>query len=828
MRNDFFPEKPDNSPKIYAYTEISSDYSELLKIGYTARSLDERMREHYPTKGPTDLKRYKVLLLESSMRNDGSFFIDKDVHKILYNNGFKNVGGEWFKCNVNDVKTAIVSLKENTKFDSTRNQNFDLRPEQKDAINKTYNYLKEYKLAEKKTPHFLWNCKMRFGKTFATYKLAEKMKWSKILILTFKPAVENSWREDLFSHVDFKDWQFVSKDTSSYNDIEKSKPFACFASFQDFLGKNSLGGIKIKNKWAHKINWDCIILDEYHYGSWRDTAKELYEFEDKKEQSLAIGEGIDSWDENISPLKTNNYLYLSGTPFRAIESGEFVEEQIFNWTYSDEQNAKLTWKGENNPYKSLPRMVMMTYQLPEQITQITSTGEYDEFDLNIFFKAEGELENSKFLYINEVQKWVDLIRGTGFENIYDSLKLGISKPVLPFSDARLLSTLSHTFWFLPSVSSCYAMKNLLMERQNIFFQEYDIIVCAGSAAGIGVKSIKPVLNKMNNPLKSKSITLSCGKLTTGVTIKPWSGIFMLRNTTSPETYFQSAFRVQSAWTIQIENKSNSLEELIIKKECYVFDFAPNRALRLITDYSCRLDINEKNPEAKIDEFIKFLPVLCFDGSSMRQINANEVLDYGMFGTSGSQLARKFESARLVNVDDMTLKRLLSSPELLDALMNIEGFRNLNVDLEKIINKSDKINKIKKNNQDDKISKKDLSDDEREIKNKRKIFQEKLQKLSTRIPVFMYLTDYREETLKDVITKIEPGLFNKVTGITVEIFEKMLSIGLFNSSLMNSAVFAFKRYENGSLAYAGGFTKFEHDQIGLFDTKISKKEFANLD
>jgi hypothetical protein len=255
------------------------------------------------------------------------------------------------------------------------------------------------------------------------------------------------------------------------------------------------------------------------------------------------------------------------------------------------------------------------------------------------------------------------------------------------------------------------MKNLLMERQNIFFQEYDIIVCAGSAAGIGVKSIKPVLNKMNNPLKSKSITLSCGKLTTGVTIKPWSGIFMLRNTTSPETYFQSAFRVQSAWTIQIENKTNSLEELIIKKECYVFDFAPNRALRLITDYSCRLDINEKNPEAKIDEFIKFLPVLCFDGSSMRQINANEVLDYGMFGTSGSQLARKFESARLVNVDDMTLKRLLSSPELLDALMNIEGFRNLNVDLEKIINKSDKINKIKKNNQDDKISKKDLSDDE---------------------------------------------------------------------------------------------------------------------
>jgi hypothetical protein len=828
MKKDFFPEKPDNNPKIYAYTEISSEYSELLKIGYTARSLDERMREHYPTKGPREIKRYKVLLLESSMRNDGTFFIDKDVHKILYNNGFKNVGGEWFKCDVNDVKAAIVSLKENTKFDSTRSQSFSLRPEQKDAIDKTYDYFKNYKLSENKIPHFLWNCKMRFGKTFASYKLAQKMKWKKILILTFKPAVENSWKEDLLSHVDFKDWQFISKDTNSYNDLDKSKPFVCFASFQDFLGKTITGGIKIKNKWAHKIVWDCIILDEYHYGAWRDTAKELYEFEDKKEQSLAVGEGIDSWDENISPLKTNNYLYLSGTPFRAIESGEFIEEQIFNWTYSDEQNAKLNWKGENNPYESLPRMVMMTYQLPEQITQITSTGEYDEFDLNVFFKAKGELENSEFLFKNEIQKWLDLIRGTGFENIYDGLRLGISKPVLPFADVRLLNVLSHTFWFLPSVSSCYAMKNLLMERQNIFFQEYDIIVCAGAAAGIGVKSLKPVLDKMNNPLKSKSITLSCGKLTTGVTVKPWAGIFMLRNTTSPETYFQSAFRVQSPWTIKIEGKKNILEELLIKKECYVFDFAPNRALRLITDYSCRLDINETNPEKKIDEFIKFLPVLCFDGSSMRQINASEVLDYGMLGTSGSQLARKFESTRLVNVDDMTLKRLLNSPELLDALMSIEGFRNLNTDLEKIINKSENINKIKK--EGEKVSQKDkekLSDEEKEIKGKRKLFQEKLKKLSTRIPVFMYLTDYREETLKDIITKIEPGLFTKVTGITIEIFEKMISIGLFNSTLMNSAVFAFKRYENSSLAYAGGFTKFKPNQIGLFDTKISREEFANF-
>ena len=386
MRKYFFPSKPDNHPKIYAFTEYSPEYQTLIRIGYTARSLDERMKEHYPTKGPNNIKRYKVLLLESSMRNDGSYFIDKDVHKILEKNGYQNKGGEWFNCKVNDVKSAIVSLKERVEFDNIRNKNFKLRPEQKNAVTQTSKYFLNFKAVEKKTPHFLWNCKMRFGKTFAAYELARKMKWSKILILTFKPAVENSWKEDLFSHINFKDWQFISKDTNSYNDIYKSKPFVCFASFQDFLGKNSAGGIKVKNKWAHKIKWDCIVLDEYHYGSWRDTAKELYEHEDRREQALAVGEGIESWDENISPLKTSHYLYLSGTPFRAIESGEFIEEQIFNWTYSDEQNAKKNWKGKDNPYKSLPRMVMMTYQLPEQITQITSSGEFKIFRSFIYSK----------------------------------------------------------------------------------------------------------------------------------------------------------------------------------------------------------------------------------------------------------------------------------------------------------------------------------------------------------------------------------------------------------------------------------------------------------
>lgn len=826
MSNSFFPLKPEVNPIIYGYTELYSEYDGLIKIGRTDRAIEQRMKEHYPTKGPDGLERFKVLFTESRLRNDGTDFTDDDVRKYLSHRGIKKRGGEWMECSVEDAIAGVLSLRDRKDYDLNRTKIFKPRPEQQEAIEKTSEYFKNYKSQENRTPHFLWNCKMRFGKTYTTYKLAQEMNWNKILVLTFKPAVENSWREDLYSHVDFEGWQFISRGGTSYEEIDSTKPFVCFASFQDFLGKNELGGIKVKNQWAHQVNWDCIVLDEYHYGSWRDTAKELYESEDSKDLKEEKINEMENWDESIVPLKTNGFLYLSGTPFRAIESGEFIEEQIFNWTYSDEQEAKENWVGANNPYESLPRMVMMTYQLPDSITQITDKGEFDEFDLNVFFAATGEYEDSKFKYENEIQKWLNLIRGSDFESIYDSLKSGVSKPVLPFSDVRLLNVLNHTFWFLPTVSSCYAMQNLLQQPQNIFFHEYEILVVAGKKVGVGAKSIEPVREGMGNPLETKSITLSCGKLTTGVTVKPWSGLFMLRNTTSPETYFQTAFRVQSPWTISSSDIESPSKQEILKRECYVFDFSPNRALRLITDYSCRLNVNESNPETKVYDFVKFLPVLCFDGSSMKQINSQEVLDFGMVGTSGSQLAKKFESARLVHVDDITLKRLMSNDKAMTVLMNIEGFRNLNSDLEKIVNKSEKIKKLKKDpsNEDDTTKKKkEISQEEKEQRSLRRQIQEKLQKFVTRIPVFMYLTDYRERTLKDVITQLEPGLFKKVTSLSVSDFELLLSIGLFNSTLMNSAVFSFKRYEDASLSYSG-LTKHRATEVGLFDTVISSEEF----
>ena len=395
---------------------------------------------------------------------------------------------------------------------------------------------------------------------------------------------------------------------------------------------------------------------------------------------------------------------------------------------------------------------------------------------------------------------------------------------MPYADVRLLNVLQHTLWFLPNVASCYAMKNLLMQKQNTFYHDYTINVCAGAGAGIGATALEPVQKSMRDPLESKTITLSCGKLTTGVTVKPWTGIFMLRNLSSPETYFQAAFRVQSPWEITTDGGKKE----IVKKECYVFDFALDRALKQISDYSCRLNIDEGNPEKKVAEFINFLPVIAYDGSTMRQIDAGEVLDIAMAGTSATLLAKRWESALLVNVDNDTLSRLMANPAAMDALMKIEGFRSLNEDIQTIINKSEAVKKAKKEGTE-KLTpkqKKELSEEEKEYKSKRKQIQEKLIKFATRIPVFMYLTDYRERCLKDVITQLEPGLFKKVTGLDVKDFELLVSLGVFNDSLMNDAVYKFKRYEDASLSYTG-IDRREGENRGGWDTVISDADYNSM-
>ena len=836
----FFPARPETRPMIYAYEEDNPKYAGMLKVGFASTGVEKRVAEQFPVLKPGDKKPYRIVFAESAMYPDGGSFTDKRIHEKLvamgyeqqYHQGKKT---EWFKCSVSAVRAAWIAVCNRVDNVEQRTLDFKMRPEQSAAVEKTVRYYESAAMEKRirRTPKFLWNAKMRFGKTFATYQLAKRLGAKRVLVLTFKPAVQSAWREDLMTHVDFEGWQFICRGQrpgdptadEQYAKANKKKPIVCFGSFQDFLGYNrETGGIKTTNEWVHEINWDLVVFDEYHFGAWKDSAKKLFEVEEDEVEGEGEERSGERLDETWLPITAMRYLYLSGTPFRAINSGEFIEDQIYNWTYSDEQRAKAEWRGAvENPYAALPRMVMLTYKIPESIQRIARQGEFDEFDLNVFFSAKGEGDKARFIYKDYVQKWLDLIRGSYLETTTDELKLGRGRPAMPFADSRLLSVLTHTLWFMPDVASCHAMANLLQERQNAFYHAYKVNVCAGAGAGIGVAALEPVLRSMGDPLETKTITLSCGKLTTGVTVKPWTGVFMLRNLKSPETYFQTAFRVQSPWVIDGEDGRE-----IVKRECYVFDFALDRALRQISDYSCRLNVDEKNPEKKVGEFIKFLPVIAYDGSSMKHIDAAEILDIAMAGTSATLLARRWESALLVNVDNDTLRRLMANGKAMEALMRIEGFRALNKDIETIINKSEHVKKAKRDGETlTKKEKAELSAEEKEFKSKRKEIQEKLIKFATRIPVFMYLSDYREYSLDDVITKLEPNLFRKVTGLSVKDFNLLCSLNVFNASLMNDAVYKFKRYEDASLVYTGLESKHEGEGVGLFNTVLTSEEYKSL-
>jgi len=248
----------------------------------------------------------------------------------------------------------------------------------------------------------------------------------------------------------------------------------------------------------------------------------------------------------------------------------------------------------------------------------------------------------------------------------------------------------------PTSPACHAMANLLAERQNSFWHDYTVVVSAGASAGIGLDALPPVRKAIGSGFDTRTITLSCGKLTTGVTVRQWSAILMLRNLKSPETYFQAAFRVQSPWSIKNPNGDDPNEEDILKPVCFVFDFAPMRALRQLSDYAIGLSPNETNPENAVKDLVAFLPVLAYDGANMTQIDAGGIVDIAMAGTSATLLARKWESALLVNVDNETLRRIMNNPEAMAAVERIEGWRSLgdNV-IETIINKSGKVKELKK-------------------------------------------------------------------------------------------------------------------------------------
>ena len=815
---NLFPLPPETLPKIYAYSlpDVPS-HSGCVKIGYTTRDPHERIREQLKTAGITQ---YTLHFTVPATRNDGSSFRDTDVHRLLDGAGFPRMSGgrEWFRCTPYDAMRAVNAVRMGKSTITARDKDFPMRPEQYEAVRATAEYFAD----GENPPRFLWNAKMRFGKTFAAYQLCKRMKLRKILVVTFKPAAEDAWKDDIMTHVDFEGWQFISNHTAyekgfriddEFNFADKGKPVVVFGSFQDLLGTNKAGGIKAKNEFIHKTQWDIAIFDEYHFGAWREGAQGLFRNEEESADPEDVSDdenaAEDSAGDEILPIDARYKLYMSGTPFRALNSGEFIEDQIYSWTYSDEQRAKMKWKGRNNPYKSMPRIVMMTYEIPESIRKIAEQGETNEFDLSTFFMAE----NDKFVHEDYVRRWLFLIRGA---DVKTSLNIDGEKMRLPYFDSRLVKILRHTVWFLPDVASCNAMKELLTE--DAFFRDYSVVLCAGDSCGNGAEALEPVREAMtDNPKEARTITLTCGKLLAGVTVRPWTGIFMLRNLKSPETYFQAAFRVQSPWT-EIDDDG---EEVALKEECYVFDFALNRALKQIERYSSRLNIADADPEDKAAEFMRFLPVLAFDGAGMTELDAKAVMEFAFSGITGVMLARRWKSPMLVNLNNETLSRLLKDDRALEAVRKITAFRKIKQDIETIIKRTKDINDMKKEGKES--DKPKISEEEKKRRKEIKEIRDKLMKFLTRIPLFMYLTDEREKTMLDIIRDISPQLFKEVTGITIKEFERIYDLELFDKSRIDSAIYDFKRYEDASLTYTG----LGHDApevIGGFDSTITREEF----
>ncbi|MDQ4215491.1 GIY-YIG nuclease family protein [Microbacterium capsulatum] len=836
---ELFHPKLEARPRIYAYAIHDPEHEGQLKIGQTTQNVKTRVAQQLKTAA---IENYTVVLDEPADRVDGTVITDFEVRARLKKKGFTNPKLEWMRCGVDDILTALEEIRSGKAISGTHHATFPMRAEQQDAVEQTFAYFRSiWDDDPDKAPEFLWNAKMRFGKTFTTYQLAKRMGARRVLVVTFKPAVEDAWDTDLRTHVDFEGWQYLSRKTGGDpSSVDPDMPLVFFGSFQDLLGRDKAGGFKAKHLWLTELAWDLVVFDEYHFGAWRDAARELFDGEDdstrKKELAIEFSDAQETFttelEENDAdedafvPIRANAYLYLSGTPFKALAGGSFIEEQIFNWTYTDEQQAKVAFAaehpGEPNPYAALPEMRLLTYQVPDELIAIASQGEFDEFDLNAFFEATGSGVDAEFVHKQDVQKWLDIIRGSYLPTQVDALKAG-TRPPFPYSDVRLLPYLQHSLWMLPRTSSCAAMANLLAEPQNVFWHDYTVVNVSASGVGVGLDALPPVRDAIGSGFDTKTITLTVGKLTTGVTVPQWSSILMLRNLESPESYFQAAFRVQSPWTIRNPEGDDPNEEQILKPICFVFDFAPTRALRQIGDYGRGLNPEARNPEKAVEELIGFLPVLAYDGSNMTQVDAGGILDIAMSGTSATLLARKWESAVLVNVDNGTLKKIMGSEAAMAAVMKIEGFRALGDKVfETVVNKSEAVSKTKAEKGDDVTpsEKKELTAEENEYKSKRKQIQEKLIKFATRIPAFMYLTDFRENTLYDVITKIEPELFQSVTGLTVADFDLLVGLGVFNASHMNQAVFAFRRYEDASLSYTGIESHDGLRHYGLYDTVVA--------
>lgn len=707
-------------PVCYAYTTPGVIYHEgWTKIGFTERDVETRIREQVGTAGI----RYKIEWEKNAVyEGSNDTFRDSDFHKYLENNNIEREPGlEWFKIDPLLAKSKFDEFKENRGLIETnlKPAPYNLRKEQADAVAMTMEYFNSHDKGE-----FLWNAKPRFGKTLASYDLCMKMGFENILIVTNRPAIADSWYEDFVkfvgpgsgyifvSHVDS-----IKNEKNVYNrkefvdvlpSIEDYKGCIEFVSLQDLKGSIHFGGMHDKLNEVKDTHWDILIIDEAH-------------------------EGVDTYktDAAFNQIKRKNTLHLSGTPFKALANEKFPDDAIYNWTYADEQTAKRDWSSddlEENPYANLPQLNLFTYQMSDVIRDkiedgIILDGEVAEyaFDLNEFFLTD---ERGGFIYKNDVDKFLDALT---------------QKEKFPFSTAELRNEIKHSFWILNRVDSAKALKRKL--EINPIFRDYKIVLAAGDGKTDDEIISEDALNRVKEAIKNydKTITLSVGQLTTGVTIPEWTAVLMLANMKSPALYMQAAFRAQNPCLFSNGGKH------FRKKNAYVFDFDPARTLDIFEQFANDLSPSTsagggdlKTRKKHIRQLLNFFPVYGEDEEGrMVLLDAEKVLS----------IPRKIKSVEVVN-------RGFMSNFLFRNIANI--FRAPS-QVRKILEKMDKAKEGKPINIDDNtVDDLDINDDGHVEINSEKLINKAKDVFGPKI------YDYVNENLS--ITEDDIVINNKKTGL----------------------------------------------------------------
>lgn len=607
-------------PKIYAYTtpEIAR-HNGWTKIGYTEQpSVRKRIEQQTKT---ADV-RFNIEWQQEARYTDGSgeYFTDHNFHDYLerFEDIKREPNTEWFNVDGPTSQQLLWKFAAHSyAYAQTKNKlTYILRREQQQAVDATYAYYQKcLQSGEREKAEFLWNAKPRFGKTLTSYDFMRKMDARMVLIVTNRPAIANSWFDDFEKFIAWQtDYRFVSTTDSlkeratltreqflnaqlEAEDKNKELRMVAFLSLQDLKGSVYFGGTIDKLRWVAENNWDLLIIDEAHEGV--DTHKT---------------------DKAFDKINRKFTLHLSGTPFKAVAMGKFAQEQIFNWTFSDEQEAKDNWHEETlNPYACMPRMNMYTYQMSQiaidKVNRGIDLSDDDKtefaFDLNEFFKIN---ERGQFIHKNEVKKFLDAL---------------VEQEKFPFSTPELRKELAHTFWLLERVDSAKALAKMLKEHP--IFENYEIVLAAGDGRleeDDATKS-KRSFDKVREAIKShdKTITLSVGQLTTGVTIPEWTAVFMLSNMKSPAEYIQAAFRAQNPFKFEKDGK------LYQKENAYIFDFAPERTLMIFDEFANSLYSGtsggggtKSEREANIKRLLNFFAVFAEDqDGKMEQVDAAKVL-----------------------------------------------------------------------------------------------------------------------------------------------------------------------------------------------------------